>query len=119
MDLNISETSETGRVPYNNLSDEFLQATLIAINETVNSNLMNDDEIYSNTKLKVINEIQQKFVAWQNESIYTTTISDIDNKSRVAVSELIQADLMLMGPDEQMSVKGSMRDTYDRCIVER
>ena len=33
----------------------------------------------------------------------------------MALQNLAQADFMLMGPDEQMMVKDSMQDSYERC----
>lgn len=58
-----------------------------------------------------------RFKAWQTERVYADTIPNIEAKSKVAAMQLAQADLLMMGPDEQISVRNLVTEAYDRCTV--
>jgi hypothetical protein len=78
MTLNISDSAETGRVPYEGLNDVFVASTFIAINETISNNSLGDDEVYTLTKLKVVNEIQQKLADWKEDPYYQQNIPNLN-----------------------------------------
>ena len=65
-------------------------ATVIAINETISQNILGDDETYTLTKKKVIEEIRRMFLNWQNDRYFQSSMPNVTSESRVALSGLVQ-----------------------------